>query len=229
MTKEIQAPAEGDDLATAAAALVSAVQRDWPGASSHRATVLAAADKVQQVLTTNVQPKGMALPPERIDALIAEHYGEHVVGRDLIHKVVCAAVTAVQAPAPAPENRPACNPHPKAPHGFDRNASHNAGRYVCDCEGWDAWDAGYQEGVRASLDTDESQAPAVAHRPLTEDDKRALVVGWFAEDWAIENAMGLLGDYDTLLSKPPVQGSGSIRESAEWKANFDLLSKPSSC
>ena len=29
-----------------------------------------------------------------------------------------------------------CNPHPDAPHGFDRNGSHNADRYVCDCEGW---------------------------------------------------------------------------------------------
>jgi hypothetical protein len=31
---------------------------------------------------------------------------------------------------------PECNPHPKAPHGFNRNASHSAGRYVCECEGW---------------------------------------------------------------------------------------------
>jgi len=30
-----------------------------------------------------------------------------------------------------------CNPHPDAPHGFDRNASHNADRYVCECEGWE--------------------------------------------------------------------------------------------
>lgn len=30
----------------------------------------------------------------------------------------------------------ACNPHPDAPHGFDRNASHSLNRYVCDCEGW---------------------------------------------------------------------------------------------
>lgn len=29
-----------------------------------------------------------------------------------------------------------CNPHPDAPHGFDRNASHNQDRYVCNCEGW---------------------------------------------------------------------------------------------
>lgn len=30
-----------------------------------------------------------------------------------------------------------CNPDPLAPHGFNRNASHNEGRYVCECESWD--------------------------------------------------------------------------------------------
>ena len=30
-----------------------------------------------------------------------------------------------------------CKEHPDAPHGFDRNASHNADRYVCECEGWE--------------------------------------------------------------------------------------------
>jgi hypothetical protein len=30
-----------------------------------------------------------------------------------------------------------CNPHPNAPHGFLRQASHSAGRYVCECEYWD--------------------------------------------------------------------------------------------
>jgi hypothetical protein len=30
-----------------------------------------------------------------------------------------------------------CNPHPNAPHGFLRDASHSAGRYVCECEYWD--------------------------------------------------------------------------------------------
>ena len=44
-----------------------------------------------------------------------------------------------------------CNPHSKAPHGFAREASHQAGRYVCDCEGWDAYDAGREEGVQAML------------------------------------------------------------------------------
>lgn len=34
------------------------------------------------------------------------------------------------------EPTPPCSTHPDAPHGFDRNGSHTAGRYVCDCEGW---------------------------------------------------------------------------------------------
>ena len=44
-----------------------------------------------------------------------------------------------------------CNPHPKAPHGFDRNASHSADRYVCDCESWEPYDAGYQAGFKKGL------------------------------------------------------------------------------
>jgi hypothetical protein len=40
-----------------------------------------------------------------------------------------------QGDKPLPDSPP-CNPHPSAPHGFSRNASHSAGRYVCDCEGW---------------------------------------------------------------------------------------------
>ena len=35
-----------------------------------------------------------------------------------------------------------CNPHPNAPHGFLRQASHDAGRYVCECEWWD--EKGYE-------------------------------------------------------------------------------------
>lgn len=33
-------------------------------------------------------------------------------------------------------DEPPCSTHPDAPHGFNRNASHTLGRYVCDCEGW---------------------------------------------------------------------------------------------
>ena len=34
------------------------------------------------------------------------------------------------------DEQPECNPHPAAPHGFDRTRSHSLGRYVCECEGW---------------------------------------------------------------------------------------------
>jgi len=32
---------------------------------------------------------------------------------------------------------PECKTDPRAPHGFDRNASHSADRYVCECESWE--------------------------------------------------------------------------------------------
>ena len=56
---------------------------------------------------------------------------------------------AAIANAKIAKNEPVCNPHLKAPHGFSRNSSHSAGRYVCECEGWDAWEAGYSEGMEA--------------------------------------------------------------------------------
>lgn len=47
--------------------------------------------------------------------------------------------------------QPKCNPHSKAPHGFAREASHQAARYVCECESWDPYEAGREEGVQAML------------------------------------------------------------------------------
>jgi len=44
-----------------------------------------------------------------------------------------------------------CLTHSKAPHGFAREASHQAGRYVCECESWDPYEAGREEGVQAML------------------------------------------------------------------------------
>jgi hypothetical protein len=43
----------------------------------------------------------------------------------------------VSAPSKGEEATPACNPHPDAPHGFNRQSSINAHRYVCECEGWE--------------------------------------------------------------------------------------------
>jgi|TARA_Y100000310_G_C20527072_1_gene736589 hypothetical protein len=32
---------------------------------------------------------------------------------------------------------PPCSDHPDAPHGFDRNGSHNEGQYLCECANFD--------------------------------------------------------------------------------------------
>ncbi len=60
---------------------------------------------------------------------------------------------ALKAALAEPEqSEPKCNPHPKAPHGFDRNGSHSVGRYVCECEHWNPYDAGYQKGLQDGLE-----------------------------------------------------------------------------
>jgi hypothetical protein len=68
-----------------------------------------------------------------------------------IEMVQFAYDQGVKHPEPT---KPKCNPHSKAPHGFAREASHQAGRYVCDCESWDAYDAGREDGVQAMLNYD---------------------------------------------------------------------------
>lgn len=46
-----------------------------------------------------------------------------------------AARALVSQPALSRDQVPH-NPHPKAPHGFDRGNAHSLGRYVCYCENW---------------------------------------------------------------------------------------------
>jgi hypothetical protein len=41
-----------------------------------------------------------------------------------------------------------CKTDPRAPHGFDRNASHSADRYVCECESWEPVDNVYMSEER---------------------------------------------------------------------------------
>jgi hypothetical protein len=58
-----------------------------------------------------------------------ESGGNYYVNRD---KTINACKEALEQPAQEVE----CSNHPDAPHGFCRDASHSAGRYVCECEGW---------------------------------------------------------------------------------------------
>ena len=52
-------------------------------------------------------------------------------------------VPAIQALRQALTPEVPCKTDPRAPHGFDRNASHSADRYVCECEGWEPVDNAY--------------------------------------------------------------------------------------
>ena len=72
---------------------------------------------------------------------------------------------------------PPCKTHPDAPHGFDRNASHNADRYVCECEGWEPVDetakgkrewVGLTEAERIDIIDDEITAPSTEHFALAQ-------------------------------------------------------------
>ncbi len=50
-----------------------------------------------------------------------------------------------------------CSKHPHAPHGFLRSASHANSRYVCECEAWEPYEAGYQAGFDAAYKLLESE------------------------------------------------------------------------
>jgi hypothetical protein len=54
-----------------------------------------------------------------------------------------------------------CKTHPDAPHGFDRNASHSADRYVCECEGWEPVDETAKRDNSSWVDIEEEEINAL--------------------------------------------------------------------
>lgn len=50
---------------------------------------------------------------------------------------LAAELRALLAAQPQASYKVPCKTHPDAPHGFCRNSSHTAGRYVCECEHWE--------------------------------------------------------------------------------------------
>lgn len=100
-----------------------------------------------------------------------------------------------------------CKKHPDAPHGFMRDASHNEGRYVCECEFWeppknkpmtrDEWTAWLEE----------SWAEAQARASTPEQKPVAYVTGFHNGHCVIEPT-----DRATVL---PV-GTALYRAPREW-------------
>ena len=135
------------------------------------------------------------------------------LGDDVVSELIGAppAPTTVKDSLTIQEPEPACNPHPKAPHGFDRNGSHSADRYVCECEHWEPYDAGYQKGLQDGLerayalqeisDIGQLQEAPPRREPLSDEQINKLqlahvgVTKWFPSVVrAIEAAHGITGE-----------------------------------
>jgi UDP-2,3-diacylglucosamine pyrophosphatase LpxH len=68
-------------------------------------------------------------------AEMALKYFEDAHGLEDAEVAIKEALRQALTPEVTPEVP--CKTDPRAPHGFDRNASHSADRYVCECEGWE--------------------------------------------------------------------------------------------
>jgi hypothetical protein len=64
-----------------------------------------------------------------------------------------------------------CKTDPNAPHGFARNASHSADRYVCECEGWEPVDNVYMSEERVHKTDKSIHDPVVGTKTWVEDGK----------------------------------------------------------
>ena len=83
---------------------------------------------------------------------------------------LAAELRALLAAQPQASYKVPCKTHPDAPHGFCRNSSHTAGRYVCECEHWE-----------------EPQASAAQPAPAGEREAEAAAIAeeidWLIRQW----------------------------------------------
>lgn len=81
-----------------------------------------------------------------------------------------------------------CKTHPDAPHSFMRDASHSAGRYVCECESWEP----------------------PKNKPMTKTEWKE----WLEESWA--EAQKLAASRGEELRPIPVQEFARAFGAKEW-------------
>jgi hypothetical protein len=76
------------------------------------------------------------------------HFGfDEQAEQPFVNEAIVALHKAIRlSEQPLQDNKIPCSTHPHAPHGFNRDASHSIGRYVCDCEGWTPDDMAYRPG-----------------------------------------------------------------------------------
>ena len=56
-----------------------------------------------------------------------------------------------------------------------------------------------QDAIAFRKKLDEATTPQAQRKPLTDGEKQQLAENWFAEDWAITKAIGMMFDHELLL------------------------------
>ena len=83
--------------------------------------------------------KGSGRRPAAISDAQYQERWDAIFCKDLCTSEECAKESGeiyTDAPVDTTDDTPNCKDDPRAPHGFMRNASLNADRYVCECEFW---------------------------------------------------------------------------------------------
>ena len=85
-----------------------------------------------------------------------------------------------------------CSTHPDAPHGFDRNGSHNNRRYTCDCEGWEPDSSNEPDGpTPIVLEAHKQLAAWTRASPVKPAETRVQF-----ETWMVNTAKIIVGSTD---------------------------------
>ena len=108
--------------------------------------------KAEEPIPYRITPLGRMLVSEAYERLTA---GDPAMVRKFGRLFPGMFPSPIHDEAPGAGDEPPCKTDPRAPHGFLRQASHSADRYVCECEFWRpeddiGWDANGSpvEGVR---------------------------------------------------------------------------------
>ena len=134
-----------------------------------------------------------------------------------------------------------CNEHPDAPHGFMRDASHSAGRYVCECESWEPpkekqKPVGYVTGFYGGYCVIQPTDPAVVlpvgtalYRAPTEEhmsDKEKLAQWMIEKGYATghgDTIEDLLQELEWQIAENLNRAITTEREACAYRANIALL------
>ena len=114
---------------------------DWPDDDEKALAAIREALAQEEKLPDNCEWIDEAVPPEGECMRIQASGEAWFVKNGRYYRVIAKEL------AEPVKQEPKCSDHPDAPHGFNRTASHNAGRYVCECEGWEPDEPVKQEPV----------------------------------------------------------------------------------